>query len=359
MTSFKKALGLAVVGLSLLAGAAGAQAEDKADTLYLFSWSQYMDPALIKAFEKRYDVEVVQNYYESMPEMFAKLQAGGARQYDVIVPSNYYVPRLIETGLIQALDKSKLTHLDNIAKRFQDPAYDRQNRYTVPYQWGDTGIAYNTDKLGEAPESWAILFDPKLNSKYPFALATDAQVTLGAACAWLGKAYDCTGRDAWKAAAREVLATKARDNFAAFDDGTPVLRQLARGNVAAGMTFNGDFAYYKSENPEAFKNIKFVVPKEGTELWVDVMAVPKRAPHPDLAHKFIDFLLEAKNGAQLSNHTFYASPNAAARPYLDKLLTRAPAQPSAEQMKRLHYIPSLSGDDLQFVQQLWTEVQSR
>ncbi len=357
MTYFKKTLGLVAAALMLVAGPAAAAS--KADTLYLFSWSQYMDPALIKAFEKRYDVDVVQNYYESMPEMFAKLQAGGAQQYDVIVPSNYYVPRLIDTGLIQALDKSRLGHLDNIAERFADPAYDSHNSYTVPYQWGDTGIAYNTDKLPDAPDSWAILFDPAINSDYPFALATDAQVVFGAACAWLGKPYDCTGRDAWKAAAREVLATKARDNFAAFNDGTPVLRQLARGNVAAGMTFNGDFTYYKSENPEAFKNIEFVVPKEGTELWVDVMAIPAKAPHPDLAHKFIDFLLEAKNGAQLSNHTYYASPNAAARPYLDDALTHPPAQPTPEQMKALHYIPSLSGDDLQFVQQLWTEVQSR
>lgn len=331
----------------------------KADTLYLFSWSQYMNPALITAFEKKYDVKVVQSYYESMPDMFAKLQAGGASQYDVIVPSNYYVPRLIATKLIQPLDKSEIPNFDNIGKRFQNPAYDPGSRYTAPYQWGDTGIAYNSARLGDAPESWKILLDPKTNAQYPFSLGSDAQVVFGSACAYLGKPYDCTGRDAWKAAAKLVLATKQRSNFASFDDGTPTLRQLARGNIVAGMTFNGDFTQYKADNPEAFKDMKFIVPKEGAELWVDTMAIPARAPHPKLAHEFINFILDAKNGAKLSNYTDYATPNAAARPYLKPALQQPPAQPTPEQMKRLHFTPSLKGDQLQFVQQLWTEVQSR
>jgi len=358
MTSFKRRmLGLAAALTVAFAGT--ATAANKADTLYLFSWSQYMNPALITAFEKKYDVKVVQNFYESMPEMFAKLRAGGDSQYDIIVPSNYYVPRLIATGLIQPLNKAEIPNLDNVADTFVKPAYDPGSRFTAPYQWGSTGIAYSADKLKNAPDSWSILFDPKFNSKYPFAVGTDAQVVMGSACAYQGAGYACTGRKNWGNAAKLILKTKQRANFGSFDDGTPVLRQLARGNVVAGMTYNGDFAYYKQRNPDAFKNMKFVIPKEGAELWVDTMAIPAHAPHSKLANEFINFILDAKNGASLSNYTHYASPNKAATPYLDAGLKQPPAQPTPEQMKRLHFTPSLKGEDLQFVQQLWTEVQSR
>lgn len=359
MIGFRHFVQVTLIAALALVLASPAVAAGEANTLYLFSWSQYMNPALITAFEKKYDVKVVQSFYESMPELFAKLRAGGDSQYDVIVPSNYYVPRLIATGLIQPLNKKIVSNYSNIADRFLKPNYDPQGKYTAPYQWGDTGIAYNAAKLKNVPDSWAILFDPKVNSKYPFALATDAQVVLGSACAYQGHGYDCSGRDNWQKAARLVLQSKQRSNFGSFDSGTPVLRQLARGNVVAGMTYNGDFAYYKQRNPETFKHMKFVVPREGAELWVDTMAIPAHAPHPKLANQFINFILDAKNGAALSNYTHYASPNKASQQYLDASLRQPPAQPSAAQMKHLHFTPALKGQDLQFVQQLWTEVQSR
>ncbi|GAB3344478.1 hypothetical protein GCM10027512_15090 [Chromohalobacter beijerinckii] len=123
----------ATLGGLLLASGVQAQEDNK---LYLFNWTQYMDPAIITAFEEKYDAEVVQNYYNSLPEMFAKLNAGGVSQYDIIVPSNYYVPRLIETGMVQKLDKSKIPNLDNVMEQFKNPSYDPQSTYSAPYQWG-------------------------------------------------------------------------------------------------------------------------------------------------------------------------------------------------------------------------------
>ncbi len=345
----------AVAGLAT-AGAANAQ---KADTLYLFNWSQYMDPAIIEAFEKAHDVEVVENYFNSNGEMFAKLRAGGSSQYDVVVPSNYFIPRLIETGLLQPLDHEQIPNIDNLMPKFRDPSYDPGNEYTVAYQWGTTGIVYNKETLGEAPDSWSVLFDPELNGEQPFALQTDGQVVFGAACAYLGHGYDCTGRDELKSAAKLVLDTKRRDNFSGFIQGTPVLQQIARGSVHAGMTYNGDYIFYKTEDPEAYENIEFMLPEEGTELWVDNMVIPKDAPHPELAHEFINFMLNAEMGAKLSNYTYYSSPNAAALEKLDPILQEPPITPTPEQMDTLAFTPSLKGDDLKFSQQLWTEVQSR
>lgn len=340
----------------LFAGTAMAQASK---TLYLFNWSQYMNPKIIKQFEAKYHVKVVRSFYDSNPELFAKLRAGGDSQYDVIFPSNYFIPRLIATGLIQPLDKSEIPNYKNLLPRFQNPSYDPQGKYTAAYQWGDTGIVYNKKMLGQEADSWSILFDPKANPDYPFSMGTDAQVMLGAACAYQGNGYDCTGRKNWEQAAKLILQTKKRAHFSGFTDGTPVLKQLARGNVAVGVSYNGDYVYDKKENPKGFANIRFVVPKEGAELWVDNMAIPAHAPHPKLANEFINFILKAKIGAELSNWNSYASPNAASKPYLNKELTQPPIMPTDEQMKRLHYTPAIKGDQLQFVQQLWTEVQSR
>jgi spermidine/putrescine transport system substrate-binding protein len=357
MKILRSTIALACAGV--LAFAAFQTNVAQAKTLYLYNWSQYMDPAILKAFKKKYHVDISRNFYGSNPELFAKLQAGGDSQYDVIFPSSYYVVRLANSGLIQPLNKSLIPNFDNLLSRFKNPKYDPHDQYSVPYQWGDTGIAYNTKNLPNAPKSWAILFDPKVNSKYPYAMITDPQVQLGAACAYLGLGYGCIGKKKWQKAAKLVLKTKQRPNFSGFTDGTPVLRRLARGDVSVGVTFNGDYVFFKKRNPKAYADIKFIVPKEGTELWVDAMAIPAQAPHPKLANKFINFILSAKMGAKLSNWNSYSSPNKASQPYLNKVLTKPPILPTDAEMKTLHFTPALKGKQLQYEQQLWTEVQSQ
>lgn len=344
-----------LVAIALVSTAMAAQAKQ----LNVFIWSQYMNPAVIEKFEQKYDANVVMNYYGSLPEMFSKLRAGGTSLYDIVVPSNYYVPRLIETGMLQPLNKELIPNLDNLMDKFKNPPYDPNNKYTAAYQWGTTGIAYNTKMLDDPPKSWAILFDPDINSKYPFVVSTDAQIMFSVACAYLGMPYQCIGAKPWKKAARLILKTKKRPNFNGFMDNTPMLRQLARGNVAAGMSYNGDYVFVKAHNPEAYAHTNFIIPKEGAELWVDSMAIPADAPHPKLANKFINFILKPKIGAMLSNYNYYATPNKKSVQYLKPVLKKPPVLPTAEQMKRLHFTPSLKGKNLQLLQQLWTAVLSR
>lgn len=328
-------------------------------TLNVFNWSQYMDPEIIEAFEAEYDVTVVENYFNSNGEMFAKLRAGGDSQYDIIVPSNYYVPRLIETGLVQPLDHEQLPHLNNLLSTFVNPNFDPGNQYSVAYQWGTTGVVYNRAVLGDVEKSWSVLFDPEVNPDQPFAVPEDAQVVLGSVCAWLGYGYDCDARDELMQAAEVMLDTKQRGNFVGFVQGTPVLQQIARGSVHAGITFNGDFIFYKDEDPEAYADIEFMIPEEGAEVWVDNLMIPANAPNADLAHAFIDYLLRAEVAAQLSNWTYYASPNAAAQPMLDPILQEVPITPTPDEMEVLAFTPSLKGEELQFLQQLWREIEAR
>jgi spermidine/putrescine transport system substrate-binding protein len=243
--------------------------------------------------------------------------------------------------------------------KFKDPPFDPDNKYTAAYQCGTTGIAYDATKIKNPPASWAILFDPKVNSKYPFVMSTDSQVMLGAACAYQGNGYACKGKKKWLKAAKLILKTKKRPTFEGFMEDTRMLKAMARGNLAAGVSYNGDFVFDKIHNPDAFAHIKFIVPKEGGELWLDSLAIPAHAPHPDLANKFINFILDPKIGAELSNYNYYATPNKKAVQYLIKPLQNPPVLPNKAGMKRVHYTPSLSGDQLQYVQQLWTSIQSK
>lgn len=345
-----------LLGLLVLTASPSGAAEK---TLDLFNWSGYIAPQIITQFENKYHVKVVQNFYESNPELFAKLQAGGVSQYDVIVPSGYFVQRLIGAGLIQKLNHKEIPNLQNLLPAFRNPSYDPGDTYSAPYQWGTTGLVYNTKHFKKPPESWGLLFNPKLNSNYPFALGKDGQFMLGVACAYQGNGYTCVGKKAWVKAAKLLIKTKKRPNFTGFVEGTPTLQQLVRGVIDVGISFNGDFLSAAQKNPGVFKHLKYVIPKEGTQMWVDTMAIPAKAPHPKLANEFINFVLSAKAGAELSNHNLYASPNKAARPYLKPELQSNVVNPTPEQMKRLHFTPTLRGTNLKMMQQIWTEVRAR
>jgi spermidine/putrescine transport system substrate-binding protein len=346
----------AVMGIFFLSGTAMAV---PAKHLNIFIWSQYMKPQIIKQFEKKYGVRVTLTYYNSLGSMFAKLRSGGDSEYDIVVPSNYFVPKMIKSDILQPLNKKLIPNLKNIMKRFKNPPYDPGNKYTAAYQWGTTGIAYDATKLHKVPDIWAVLFDPKVNSKFPFVLSADPRVMLGAACAYQGHGYACIGAKKWKQAAKLILKTKKRPNFNGFMDDTRMLKQIARGNLVAGVAYNGDLAFDKVQDPKTYAHIKFILPKEGAELWVDNMAIPVHAPHPNLANEFINFILNPKIGAELSNYNDYATPNKASVPYLIPALKKPPVLPSKEAMKRLHFTPSLEGKQLQLVQQLWTAVQSQ
>ena len=340
----------------------GGALADARPQLNLFNWTEYMDPEIIANFEAETGIDVVENYYNSNAEMLAKLNAGGDAQYDIVIPSDYFVPRLIGAGLIQPLapDDQALEGVDNIMADFRHPAYDPEDAYTVPYQWGVTGIVYNTDTFPDPDPSWGLLYDPDVNTDYPFALLKgDAQFTFSTICAYQGEGFDCVGQAPWVEAAKEVIATRARDNFVGFVDATAAIEQIASGVIHAGVAYNGDLASKKNEDPELYGNIGFFVPREGSQRWVDVMAIPARAPHPENARRFIEYLLRPDVAAQLSNYNLYTSPNAAAQPMLTAELREPPVMPDADTRSRLSLTPSVDGEQLQLLQQLWSEARSR
>ncbi|HSP57764.1 MAG TPA: spermidine/putrescine ABC transporter substrate-binding protein [Halomonas sp.] len=349
-----------LVGLGLMGAGVAASAQE--GKLKLFNWSDYMAPGIIEDFEAETGIEVVQNYYNSNAELFSKLTAGGDAQYDLIVPSDYFVPRLIDAGLVQPLTEGgeDMEGHDNILEEFRQPSYDPQGDYTVPYLWGVTGVVYNTETFADPEPSWGLLYDPAVNPDYPFAmLKGDAQFTFGTLCAFQGNGFDCIGEAPWTEAAQAVIETRDRDNFVGFVDATAAIEQVASGVIHAGIVYNGDLAAKRAESPETYGKLGFFIPEEGSQRWVDVMAIPARAPNPEAARAFIEYLLRPEVAAQLANYNYYTTPNEAALTLVDDALREPPVMPDEAARERLHFTPSVSGDQLQLLQELWSEARSR
>ncbi|MGO9817127.1 MAG: spermidine/putrescine ABC transporter substrate-binding protein [Acidocella sp.] len=324
-------------------------------TLNLFIWSDYISESIIDGFELECNCKVVETDYESNAEMSAKLKAGGDSQYDVVVPSSYYVPELADEGLIQPLDHSKLTNFGNLFPKFQNPDYDPGDKYSVPYQWGTTGIVYDPAKIKNPGTGWALLFDPTVNPNYPFVLPKgEGRDQIGAACAYLGYGFNCSDKSQWIAAAKLIEQTKKRPNFAGFVDETPARDQMKSGLIAVSMAYNGDIASCYADGSCA--KLKYFLPDQGTEIWVDTMAIPAHAPHPDLAIEFINYILETNVGAALSNFNQYASPNQSAQPQLTGIMATELIVPTDADMKKLQFLAPLRGADYKLFNQIWTSV---
>nr|WP_295739586.1 spermidine/putrescine ABC transporter substrate-binding protein [uncultured Acidocella sp.] len=350
-----KRLSLLAAGALALGLVAPQMAKADQPTLNLFIWSDYISESIIDGFELQCNCKVVETDYESNAEMEAKLRAGGDSQYDVVVPSSYYVPEMVDEGLLQPVDHAALTNFKNLAARFQNPTYDPGDKYSIPYQWGTTGIVYDPSKIKDPGDGWGILFDPKVNPNYPFVIPKgEGRDQIGAACAYLGYGFNCSDPKQWIEAAKLIKATKARPNFAGFVDETPARDQMKHGLIAVSMAYNGDIAGCKADG--TCLKLKFYLPKQGSEIWVDTMAIPAHAPHPDLANEFINYILDASVGASLSNFNQYASPNQASQPQLSGIMSSELITPTAEQMKNLQFLAPLTGAKYKLFNQIWTSV---
>jgi len=296
-------------------GDAAACALDQVDgDLNFYNWSDYMDPALITAFEEQYSVDIVEDFYESNEAMLAQLQAGAS--YDVIVPSDYMVGIMIQENLLTSINTDAVPNMANLGERFTTLPYDTGNVYSAPYQYGTTGLGVNKSLIGEDfPRSWALIFDPALTATYPSgaSVLNDPRETMGAALKYLGYSLNDTDLEHLQAAADVISA--ALGGIATFDS-DQYEESLANGEVPVSHGYSGNMitGIGAAANPDDFE---YILPEEGATLWIDNMVVPVSAEHPCTAFTFINYVLDAENGATLTNFNYYGSPNAAALEFVE------------------------------------------
>ena len=273
-----------------------------ADQLYIYTWAGYTDNALLDRFAEKTGIRVVADVFSSNEEMLARVQAGGARAYSIIYPSDYMVVQMTELGLLSPLDHSSLGGLDRLKKPFQNPVYDPGNRYSVPLSWGTTGLIYNTEQLKEAPEDWSYLWEHKQELARRMTLASDVREVMGAALRMLGYSLNSTNQEQVKQAYEKLVELKPAIASFTTDAWRP---QMLTGDLKVAMCYSSDANEVISDNDK----LKYVVPKSGSSLWTDTLVIPKGAPNPEAAYKWINFLLQGDVAASLVERLSFSTPS--------------------------------------------------
>jgi spermidine/putrescine transport system substrate-binding protein len=326
---------------------------DLAPTLHFFTYPDYIAPALVDSFEAIYGVEVITDYFDGAEALLAKMRAGGVGQYDLIVAADYAVAILAKLGLLESLDTLALPNLANLDPRFRNLYYDPENRYSACYQWGSTGIGYRKDLVAEWTSAdlatWKVLFEPGYYNG-PLALLDDPREALGAALKYLGYSYNETDPAALLQA--EQLLSRLRPQVKAYISAATGRDMLASGETPVTLNHGGDVLMTRQEN------IAYAIPREGSVIWTDNLCIPRGTARKRTAEVFINFLLDAKNGADLSNYTLYASPNRASMAYISPEIRSNPViYPDSATFARLEFLQDL-GEATRDFSDAWTRVKA-
>lgn len=315
--------GAAAVGISFKLPKEAFAAAGKVN---FYNWDTYIGETTIEDFEKATGIEVQYDLFADNDELFAKLR-GGNPGYDVIVPTNDYVERMLVADMLVPLDHSKIPNLKNISPTFMDPAFDPGRKFSVPYMWGTIGIGYRKSAVESPPTSWKDLF---VSQQYAgrIALMSEPTTVIQMALKAMGKSLNDLSDE--NIAAAEKMIADQKDSIVAFapDNGQDL---LLAGEVDLAMEWNGDILQVMEEDDD----IGYALPDEGGLLWEDTLCIPKGAPNIENAHALINFLLDAEVGAGIADFVYYATPNDAARALMSEEYTGNPAIfPSDEAIKK-------------------------
>ena len=268
------------------------------------SWGEYIDTSLIDEFEEKTGIEVNYQTAESNEALYSTLALGGAN-YDFIVPSDYMISQLIEEGMLQELDYSKIPNFEKIDPRFRNLSYDPENLYTVPYTWGTLGIIYNTTMVDEPITSWSSMFDEKYADNV--VMIRNSRDALGIALYYLGYSVNTTDESEIREAYQLLADANAKGVYQAFymDE---IFQAMERGNAAITAYYAGDYLTMRENNPD----LAYVVPEEGSNWFVDAMCILKNAQNVDEAHEWINFIASTEANLANMDYIWYASPNSEA-----------------------------------------------
>jgi len=321
------------------------------DTVYLYTWTEYVPDGLLDEFTKETGIKVIVSSLESNETMYAKIKTqGAAGGYDVIAPSNYFVSKMAREGMLKELDHSKLPVIKELDPDWLDKPYDKGNKYSLPQLLGAPGIAFNTNTYkGSDFTSWGDLWKPEFANKVQ--LLDDAREVFNIALLKIGQDPNTQDPAIIKQAYEELL--KLRPNVLSFNSDNPA-NSFISGEVEVGQLWNGSVRIAKKEQAP----LDMVFPKEGPVLWVDTLAIPVTSKNPDGAHKLINYMLGAKAAEKLTLAIGYPTANLEAKKVLPKEITEDPAiYPTAEVLKNSYWQDDV-GDAIQYYEQYYQELKA-
>lgn len=345
--SFLQSASAFAVGVTFLPRGTLAEEEKR---LNLYNWDTYIGEHTLADFKEASGIETKMDLFADNAELFAKLKEGNPG-YDVIVPSDSWIERMVAANMLMPLDHSKIPNMANIDKPFVDAPFDPGRKHTIPYMWGTLGVGYNKSKVEGTPDSWKWLYD---SDKYggQVALLGDAMNVIGIALKYLGYSLNSVDPAEIKKAEELIIANKKNIKVFADDNGQDL---LASGEVTLTQEWNGDIIQVMSED----ENLAYVVPQEGSLLWQDTMAIPTGAPHPENAHAFLNFVLDAKAGAHIAETIQYATTNAAAKKLMPAEYLENPAIfPLQATIDKLEASKYLGEEGIKLYNDAWTRIQA-
>jgi spermidine/putrescine transport system substrate-binding protein len=330
----------------LLATSALAQAEGQ---LQLYNWGNYTSPEMLEKFEKETGIKVTVTDYDSNDTALAKVEAGG-HGFDLVVPSANYVPIWVEKGLIQELDLSKLANHGNIAPEWMDVAWDPGRKFSIPWQWGSTGIAVNTKVYGGDINTSAVFLQVPDELKGKINVVPEMNDVVNLAIWYVG-GEPCTEDTEVLKKARDALLA-AKPDWLSMDYGAT--ERLSNNDWAASVNWNGSTMRARLANPD----VAYGYPKEGYPLFMDSVALLKDAQNVEEAYKFLDFIMMPENAAMISAFARYANGIAGSEAFMPEDMKTAPEVMIPEEFKASgHFLPTCSPKAQEYMTAIWTELQ--
>jgi spermidine/putrescine transport system substrate-binding protein len=320
----------------------------------VLSWSEYIDPAIVTNFEKETGLRVRIDVYDDTESMIAKMQhQDGDRLYDVVIASDHAIPVLRSLKLIRPIEFSQVPNATNIDERFRSPGYDPDGSHSLPYQWGTVGLMYRKPLPEGRDLSWDLVLGERTAGR--FVLIDSMRDMMGAALKIGGNSVNTTDPQALRSAADLIVASKNRESCFGFEGGVGGKNKVASGIADFAIVYSGDALRAVVDDP----NLGYGVPKEGSIIFTDAMTITARARNVSGAYAFVNTILDANVGAQLSAWTRYATPNAAAKAHLPTEFVNDPAVfPSEEAMKSMEFLTDVGAATIAY-DNAWTDIKTR
>lgn len=336
------------ISLALLSGCrSGVNGE-----LYVYCYGDYFDPMILEDFEAETGIRVIPDYYDTAEEMYTVLE-NNATTYDCVCTSDYMIQRMIENDMLAELNKDAMPEISNTADVYMKKSekFDPGNKYSIPYQLGLAGILYNTKMVGnEEIDSWDDLWNEKFKGQMVMPDSVRDAFMIG--LKKNGCSLNSTQETEIKKAADDLIAQKPLVYKYANDSARDL---LADGSAALGVVWNGEYMYTKDLN----EDVEFVVPKEGTEFFIDSWVIPKKAINKDKAEKWINFLCKPEVAAKNFDYLYYTTPNEAALDLIDKeILADEAVFPTKETIEKCETLKTLDSSSTELYSDYWKKVKA-